>query len=237
MIAAVLVSPWSFSPLGYRCALNLIAELPQAVSWAVPAGWFMGMLDTHGRTPTVLLSTCPYEKPKIPTLLASFSVKSHSEPIRTPSVARYNQCMQIKTTATLKRKRKTVKSRPYAGTRLAKFVETRVLELRPRKSQIEIATEAGYVNPNMLAMIKNGSTKLPLDRVPSVAKALECDARLLFKLALEQPGGATTAVAIEAIFGTIVTRNEVAALPCVLCSANEWLWCRRRIRGWFQGPV
>ena len=104
------------------------------------------------------------------------------------------------------------KSRPYAETRLAKFIETRVLELRPRKSQIEIATEAGFINPNMLAMIKNGSTKLPLDRVPSVAKALECDPKLLFKLALEQPGGVTTAAAIEMIFGTIVTRNEVAWL-------------------------
>ena len=135
-----------------------------------------------------------------------------SVPTRTPSIARYNQRMQINTTATLKRKRKTVKSRPYSGTRLAKFIETRVLELRPRKSQIEIATEAGYVNPNVLAMIKNGSTKLPLDRVPSVAKALECDPKLLFKLALEQLGGATTAVAVEAIFGTIVTRNEVAWL-------------------------
>ena len=44
----------------------------------------------------------------------------------------------------MKRKRNIVrKSRPYADTRLAKFVETRVLELRSRKSQIEIATEAG----------------------------------------------------------------------------------------------
>ncbi|WP_426034611.1 XRE family transcriptional regulator [Cypionkella sp. TWP1-2-1b2] len=120
--------------------------------------------------------------------------------------------MQIKKTATLKKKAKTVTSRPYAGTRLAKFIETRVLELRPRKSQIEIATEAGYVNPNVLAMIKNGSTKLPLDRVPSVAKALECDPKLLFKLALEQSGGAMTAVAVEAIFGTVVTRNEVVWL-------------------------
>ena len=102
-----------------------------------------------------------------------------------------------------------MKSRPYAETRLAKFIEMRVLELRPRKSQIEIATEAGYVNPNMLAMIKNGSTKLPLDRVPSVAKALECDPKLLFKLALEQLGGATTAATVETIFGTVVTRNEV----------------------------
>ena len=48
----------------------------------------------------------------------------------------------------IEKKAKTVKSRPYAETRLAKFIETRVLELRPRKSQIEIATEAGYVKRN-----------------------------------------------------------------------------------------
>ena len=105
-----------------------------------------------------------------------------------------------------------MKSRLYAGTRLANFIEMRVLALRPRKSQIETATEAGYVNPNMLAMIKNGLTKLPLDRVPSVAKALECDPKLLFKMALEQLGGAPTAHAVEASFGTIVTRNEVVWL-------------------------
>ena len=46
----------------------------------------------------------------------------------------------------------------------------------------------------------------------SVAKALDCDPKLLFKLALEQLGGATTALAVEAIVGNIVTRNEVVWL-------------------------
>ena len=98
--------------------------------------------------------------------------------------------------------------RPYADTRLATFVEKRVLELRPRKSQIVIATAAGFVNPNMLAMIKNGASKLALDRVSGLAAALECDPRHLFRLALEQTWGSTSARAIDEIFGTIVTRNE-----------------------------
>jgi hypothetical protein len=100
--------------------------------------------------------------------------------------------------------------RPHADTRLAKFIEKRVLELRPIKSQAQIAEEAGFINPNMIAMLKNGSTKLPLDRVPSLATALNSDPRMLFNLALDQMGGATTVRAIEEIFGTIVTRNEVA---------------------------
>ncbi len=100
--------------------------------------------------------------------------------------------------------------KPHADTRLAKFIEKRVLELRPDKSQAEIAKAAGFLNPNMITMLKTGATKLPLDRVSSLAAALDCDPRLLFNLALEQMGGATTVRAIEEIFGTIVTRNEVA---------------------------
>ncbi len=61
-------------------------------------------------------------------------------------------------------------------------------------------------------MIKTGANKLPLDRVPGLAKALECDPGLLFKMAVEQMGGATTEIAIRKIFGTVVTENEVAWL-------------------------
>ncbi len=102
--------------------------------------------------------------------------------------------------------------KPHANTRLAKFVEKRVLELRPRKSQIEIANEAGYTNPNMISMIRNGATKLALDRVPGLAIALECDPKHLFRMALEQSLGSTASRTIDEIFGTVVTRNEVAWL-------------------------
>lgn len=104
--------------------------------------------------------------------------------------------------------------KPYAESRLARYVEKRVLEMRPRKSQLLIAEETGFPQPNMLAMIKAGTTKLPLDRVPALAKALECDPRLLFTMALEQLGG-TTELAVREIFGTIVSRNEVAWLEAI----------------------
>jgi len=104
------------------------------------------------------------------------------------------------------------KGKPYAGTRLANYLEKRILELRSKKTQIAIASEAGFVNPNMLAMIKAGTAKLPLDRVSALAKALECDPVMLFQLAIEQLGGDTTELAIRQIFGTLVTENEVAWL-------------------------
>lgn len=103
-------------------------------------------------------------------------------------------------------------SKPFSGTRLPRYLEKRILELRPRKTQLVIASEAGFVSPNMLAMIKSGANKLPLDRVASLAKALECDAVMLFSLALEQLDRNTTEQAIRQIFGALVTENEVAWL-------------------------
>lgn len=100
---------------------------------------------------------------------------------------------------------------PYSESRLAKYVQKRVLEMRPKK-QREIAAEAGFVNANMLSMIKSGATRMPLDRVPALAKALDCDPRLLFQMAIEQAGYETAGAAIEEIFGAVVSRNEVAWL-------------------------
>ena len=100
-------------------------------------------------------------------------------------------------------------AKPYADTRLVKFLEKRILELKPRKTQSAIASEAGFPQTNMLANIKTGANKLPLDRVPGLAKALESDPKLLFMMAVEQLGEDTTALAIRNIFGTIVSDNEL----------------------------
>ena len=100
--------------------------------------------------------------------------------------------------------------KPYADTRLAKFLDTRLLELKHKKTQAEIAEEAGFVNPNMVTMIKKGATKLPIDRAPALAKALESDPALLLRLALEQSEGSTAATAIFEIIGQPVTKNEMA---------------------------
>lgn len=98
--------------------------------------------------------------------------------------------------------------KPHQDTALAKFVEKRMLELRPTKSQAEIATEAGFVNPNMISMIKSGATKLSIDRVPSLAKALDSDPAYLLRLALDQAVGSTSTAALYEILGRPVTKNE-----------------------------
>jgi hypothetical protein len=60
----------------------------------------------------------------------------------------------------------------------------------------------------MMTFLKNGRNKLPIGRVPSLAKALEVDPAMLMRLALDQAVGATAAKAITEIFGTPVTENE-----------------------------
>lgn len=103
-------------------------------------------------------------------------------------------------------------NKPYANTRLTQFLTKRILELRSIKSQGDIASEAGFVNVNMLSIIKSGGTRLPIDRVPALAKALDTDPRRLLQLAVEQWVGATAARTFEEIFGTIVTLNEIGWL-------------------------
>lgn len=98
--------------------------------------------------------------------------------------------------------------KPHENTELAKYVGRRVLELKAKKSQSQIASEAGFPNPNMVTMIKNGTSKLALDRVPSMARALECDPAYLMRLALEQAIGSTAAEAVIEVFGEPVTANE-----------------------------
>ena len=98
---------------------------------------------------------------------------------------------------------------PHRDTQLAHYMRHRVKELRGMKSQADIAEEAGFVNANMISILKNGAAKLPLDRVPDMARALECDERRLFMMAIQQHGHESTRGAIERIFGTIVTANEV----------------------------
>ena len=98
--------------------------------------------------------------------------------------------------------------KPHETTKLANYVERRVLELKPKKSQSQIASETGFPNPNMVTMIKNGTSKLALDRVPSMARALECDPAYMMQLALEQAIGQTAAEAVTEVFGEPVTVNE-----------------------------
>lgn len=109
----------------------------------------------------------------------------------------------------------------HVNTRMARYVKRRVLELKPTKSQAEIAAQAGYVNQNMITMIKQGSSKVALDRVPALASALEADPAFVMQLALEQAIGQTAAKAVLEVFGEPVTVNEVGWLQAIREASNN----------------
>ena len=76
------------------------------------------------------------------------------------------------------------KSGPYADSGLAVYLDKRILELKYKKTQREIAVAAGFVSVNILTMIKQGNSKLAMDRVATLAAALEIDPKYLLRLAL-----------------------------------------------------
>jgi len=111
--------------------------------------------------------------------------------------------------------------KPHQDTRLAKYVERRILELKSRKTQAEIAAQAGFVNPNMITMIKQGKSKAALDRIPALARALECDPAYLMRLSLEQSVGRTAAAAVIEIFGSPVTANELGWIEAIRAASDN----------------
>jgi len=96
---------------------------------------------------------------------------------------------------------------PFADTMIAKLIDKRINYLKGEKSQREIATEIGYDKPNMISMFKRGEAKIPLDKIPALAKALDVDPMHMFRLALLQYWPAMNDM-VEKMFGNVATANE-----------------------------
>jgi len=77
------------------------------------------------------------------------------------------------------------------------------------KSQKEIAEEVGYEKPNVITMMKQGHTKIPIVKVGAFARALEVDPAYLLRLVCMEYMPETWAAIEDAIGGTILTRNEL----------------------------
>jgi transcriptional regulator with XRE-family HTH domain len=83
---------------------------------------------------------------------------------------------------------------------------------KSRKSQIEIARVCGFETPNMITMLKQGRTKLPLAKVGPMARALEVDPAYLLRLALREYLPETYA-AIETVMSpALLTENEMGII-------------------------
>ena len=96
---------------------------------------------------------------------------------------------------------------PFANSAIAMFLDKQIDNLKGVKTQREIADEIGYDKQNMISVFKRGEAKVPLDKIPLLAKALSVDAGHLFRLALEQYWPDQGKVILD-IFGRTATENE-----------------------------
>ena len=76
------------------------------------------------------------------------------------------------------------------------------------KTQKEIATEIGYDAANVITMFKQGLTKLPLNTVGPIARALKVDPAYLLRLVFREYLPETFDAVEHALGTTIVTENE-----------------------------
>jgi transcriptional regulator with XRE-family HTH domain len=82
------------------------------------------------------------------------------------------------------------------------------------KTQRDIAEAVGYDKPNPINMMAKGTMKVPMDKIPALARALNVDAGFLFRLALNSQWPEDAAV-IAQIFGTSLTKNETEIIEFI----------------------
>jgi len=77
------------------------------------------------------------------------------------------------------------------------------------KTQREIAQECGFEQPNIITMFKNGATKLPLNRIGALAKALDADPAHLLRLVMCEYMPDTWDAIESILHSTVLTANEL----------------------------
>lgn len=80
------------------------------------------------------------------------------------------------------------------------------------KSQRKIADEMGLDNSNLITMYKSGATRVPLNRINSLASALNVDGWFLLRLALLEYYPEVHSVLEALLPSPVLTANEKAML-------------------------
>jgi hypothetical protein len=92
--------------------------------------------------------------------------------------------------------------------KLAQFLDKRLGELKGTATLAEIARKMGYPRGHILSMFRADQAKVPLDKIPALAEALDVDVGHLMRLGLEQYWPDKMDV-ITKVFSRIVTDNEL----------------------------
>lgn len=91
---------------------------------------------------------------------------------------------------------------------LAALIDTRLNDIASHKMQRDVAMEVGFPSLNVMSAIKRGATKLSLDRVEAMARALELDLPVLMIPALRQYFTDDVIEAIRNTFNSTETKTE-----------------------------
>ena len=88
------------------------------------------------------------------------------------------------------------------------------------KTQKQIAKEVGYDKPNVITMMKLGQTKVPLEKVPALAKALGVDPVHFLRIVMTEYAPENWRVITET-FGFVVTRHERELVEAVRSTTHD----------------
>lgn len=91
---------------------------------------------------------------------------------------------------------------------LAELISTRLEDIAAHKSQREVADEVGFPSKNVMSIIKKGATKLSLDRVEAMAKALGLQLETVMIPALRQYYSDDVLNALRETFNSTETKTE-----------------------------
>jgi hypothetical protein len=94
-----------------------------------------------------------------------------------------------------------------------------LIDISP-KTQRQIADEIGYEKPNVITMFKQGLTKVPLEKVAPLARALNADPVYMLRLAMSEYMPETL-TAISEIMGYMVTPNEREMIDIIREASNN----------------
>jgi hypothetical protein len=114
-------------------------------------------------------------------------------------------------------KTKAVRSyTPAKATTVAEYITAQIA--LSGKDQVQIAQECGFNKPNVITMIKQGKTKVPLERIGPLAKSLGIDAVFLFKMVIGEYMP-TLLDSIQAILdGPVLSLNEMEFIEVIRSS-------------------
>jgi transcriptional regulator with XRE-family HTH domain len=77
------------------------------------------------------------------------------------------------------------------------------------KTQCQISEEVGFESPNLITMFKNGTSKLPINRIAGLAKALNADPAHLLRVVMSEYSPDSWAAIEQNMGGVVLSANEL----------------------------